>query len=465
MAIFCPDELRIWSDGDWNCRSSEVSVTGFCQDTRRLGAGQMFVALKTGKRDGHDFLDAAKDRGASSALVERWVESSDLPQLKVGDCGEAFLNIGREHRQRFKGTVIGITGTCGKTSTKDALRLLLDPEVCHATSGNFNNLIGVPLTLLEIDAKRHCRAVIEAGINEVGEMTKLASAIAPDIAVVTMVGPGHLAGLKSVETVAREKALLCERAGRDVVTVLPESCLQHEAFANLEGKRLVLRRGSPEQDPDEGTIIFDASTETNQTGNAASLRLRRRGYPVASFSIPILSPGMTANLALALATALEIGVETEDARERLKLHRPSAMRGHQLDSGDRSYYVDCYNANPASMADALSFFHRLENEKPRLYVIGGMEELGLESEQLHRELGSSLPLRPEDRVLLIGDSAEAVGEGIGQSDQVEYFAAAEQAREHVDSFSGAVFLKGSREHRLEILVPGFGEDESNEDKC
>ncbi len=409
MAIFCPDDLRTWTGGDWNCRDLKVSVTGFCQDTRRLGSGDMFVALKTGKRDGHDFLDAAKDRGASSALVESWVESSDLPQLKVADCGEAFLRMGREHRLRFKGKVIGVTGTCGKTSTKDALRLLLDPDICHATSGNFNNLIGVPLTLLKIDGKRHRRAVIEAGINEVGEMTKLASAIAPDVAVITMIGPGHLEGLGSVETVAREKALLCEGAAREVVTVLPESCLQHEAFANLRGKRLVLRRGSLEREPDEGTIIFDASTGTNQTGDAASLWLRRRGYPVASFPIPVLSPGMTVNLALALATALEIGIGEEDACERLKRHRPASMRGQQLDSGDRSYYVDCYNANPASMADALSFFHRLETDKPRLYVIGGMEELGKESDRLHRELGQSLPLRTEDRVVLIGESARSVG--------------------------------------------------------
>ncbi|MFP6900028.1 MAG: Mur ligase family protein, partial [Opitutales bacterium] len=309
LMFFCPDDLRTWTDGSWNEREITDPVTGFSQDTRRLNPGDMFVALATERRDGHDFLDAAEERGASAALVERWVESNGLPQLKVADCGEAFLQMGREHRLRFDGKVIGVSGTCGKTSTKDALRLLLDPEICHATSGNLNNLIGVPLSLLEIDSDRHQRAVIEAGINQVGEMTRLASAIVPDVAVITMVGPGHLEGLDSVSTVAREKARLFEETDREVVTVFPESCLKYESFASFQGKRLVLRRDCVQREPEEGTIFFDASTETNQTGDTASLRLRRRGYPVASFPVPVQSPGMTANLALALATALEIGIE------------------------------------------------------------------------------------------------------------------------------------------------------------
>ena len=122
MAIFCPENLRQWTGGSWNHRDFGSSVSGFCQDTRRLRSGDMFVALRTEKRDGHDYLDAAKKKGASAALVERWMEGSDLPQLKVINCGEAFLGMGRAHRACFEGKVIGVTGTCGKTSTKDALR-------------------------------------------------------------------------------------------------------------------------------------------------------------------------------------------------------------------------------------------------------------------------------------------------------------------------------------------------------
>ena len=98
MPVFCPEDIRAWTDGSWNHRDFRSSVSGFSQDTRRLNPGEMFVALRTENRDGHDFLDAAKERGASAALVEHWVESSDLPQLKVSHCGEAFLRMGRGHR-------------------------------------------------------------------------------------------------------------------------------------------------------------------------------------------------------------------------------------------------------------------------------------------------------------------------------------------------------------------------------
>ena len=178
-----------------------------------------------------------------------------------------------------------------------------------------------------------------------------------------------------------------------------------------------------------------------------------------------VSSGMTANLALALATALEIGIEEEDARERLQRQRLPSMRGQRFESGGCFYYVDCYNANPASMADALAFFHRVSSPRPRLYVIGGMEELGPESDQLHRELGQKLPLRAEDRVILIGETARCVGETIDVPEQVEFYDQAENARASVASFVGAIFLKGSREHCLETLAPGLDEDELNEKKC
>tara|TARA_Y100000588_G_scaffold127222_1_gene139452 strand:+ start:6285 stop:7682 length:1398 start_codon:yes stop_codon:yes gene_type:complete len=465
MAIFCPQDLKNWTGGSWNRDGGVVGINGFSQDSRRLRSGNMFVALNTEKQDGHDYLCHAKEKGASSALVERWIDSSDLPQLKVADCEEAFLSMGRGHRLRFRGQVIGISGTCGKTSTKDTLQLLLDSRTCHATSGNFNNLIGVPLTLLQLDLDNHKHAVVEAGINQVGEMRRLASAIVPDLAVITMIGPGHLEGLGSVEKVALEKARLFEDSKTEVIAVFPESCLEHEPFAGFRGKKLVLRRDSVEKEPDEGMIIFDASTETDQTGDTASLRLRRRGYPVAHFPIPVLSPGMTVNLALAVATALEIGVDEEDARQRLASQSPSFLRGQRLELGERTFFVDCYNANPASMADSLSFFHRFSGMKPRLYVIGGMEELGSDSERFHRELGQSLPLRSDDRLVLVGESARPVQDGMDDLDRVDFFNSVEEARSLVDEFEGAVFLKGSREHRLELLVPAVGEDHSNERQC
>src|SRR5260370_815073 len=172
MPAFSPDKRATWTGGSWT-RIPGGSVTGFNQDTRTLSAGQVFVALRTDRRDGHDFLPDAQQGGAVAALVGRKVTGTTLPQLVTADPLGAFQRIARQHRREYLGTVVGVTGSVGKTSTKDLLALLLggSPDVL-ATEGNLNNYIGVPLTLTRLDAA-HRAAVIEAGISLPGEMAGL----------------------------------------------------------------------------------------------------------------------------------------------------------------------------------------------------------------------------------------------------------------------------------------------------
>ena len=169
MPAYAPEKLATWTGGSWT-RIPGGPLTGFNQDTRTLRAGQVFVALKTDRRDGHDFLEDARKAGAAAALTAREVPGISLPQLVTADPLAAFQRIAREHRREFHGTVVGVTGSVGKTSTKDLLALLLGgaPDVL-ATEGNLNNFIGVPLTLTKLEAA-HRAAVIEAGISVRGEM-------------------------------------------------------------------------------------------------------------------------------------------------------------------------------------------------------------------------------------------------------------------------------------------------------
>src|SRR5258708_4312976 len=179
MPTFAAEKLATWTGGSWD-RLPGGAIEGFNQDTRTLNAGQVFVALKTGKRDGHDFLGEAQTRGATAALVGRAVSDATLPQLVVADPLAAFQRIAREHRREFHGPVVGVTGSVGKTSTKDLLALLLggSPDVL-ATEGNLNNHIGVPLTLTRLEPAVHRAAVVEAGISEPGEMAVRARGIDP----------------------------------------------------------------------------------------------------------------------------------------------------------------------------------------------------------------------------------------------------------------------------------------------
>lgn len=447
MPVFAPASLATAASGRWTREPSAFSpVTGFTMDSRQLAPGQCFVALKTGKRDGHAFLPAALAAGAAAALVSTPDPSLGLPQLVVEDPLVAFQQIAAAHRRAFPGPVVGVSGSAGKTSTKELLALLLSaaPGDVLATSGNLNNRLGVPLTLTRLDPATQKFAVIEAGIGGPGEMSVLARMIEPDHAIITLVGPAHLEALGSLENVAREKSILAAAVRGQGFRLFPASCLDHAAFRELPPTRLPL---TPE--------ITHGVTETR-----IRFSLPPAGDPKAEvhdFTCRRVSDGMASNAALALAAALQLGVSPRDAQARLASWQPAALRGELCqDHAGRWLYVDCYNANPASMHDALAAFAGMAPEaQPRLYLIGGMEELGADSVSYHRRLGEALAatLRPQDRALVIAAPAAAEAVVGGASDDRIVLApdlAAMRAR--FETHQGAVFIKGSRRYQLESLL-------------
>ena len=234
MPEFSPEQLQVWTAGRWH-GGVPARVTGWSNDTRALKPGDAFVALKTASRDGHDFLDDAAARGAGCALVAREVAGAPIPQLVVGDPLESLQRVAAIWREKFRGPVYGVTGSVGKTSTKDLLRRILGPDTTHATHANLNNLLGVPLTLLGLDPATHAAAVIEAGMSEPGELERSAWILRPDIAVVTNVQPAHLAGLGSMEAVAREKSALCRRPRRAVLRCSRRTASRTTPFGGCSG--------------------------------------------------------------------------------------------------------------------------------------------------------------------------------------------------------------------------------------
>ncbi len=449
MPTFAADKLATWTGGTW-APFPGTAITGFNQDTRTLSAGQAFVALKTDKRDGHDFLGEARARGAAAALVGRRVEGEALPQLVVADPLAAFQRIAREHRREFHGTVVGVTGSVGKTSTKDLLAALLGgPPAVLATEGNLNNHIGVPLTLTRLDVTHASAAVVEAGISGPGEMAPLADMIDPDHAIVTLVAAAHLAQLGTLEGVAAEKAALLQAVRPGGLQVFPVSCWAHPVFQRLE-RALVL---VPEN---EGMVRVTAPTRKfNVFHRPDRTEIRFEGRR--TFVARRVSGGMAQNAALALALASELGVADVDLQARLESWQPSKWRGELRRSGEASVYCDFYNANPASMADAIDTFNATVGaDLPRLYVIGCMEELGAAAAEYHRQLGRTLHLRRGDRLFALGDQAGALREGLLENGndpaQVEVITGLAPVRERLAGFAGAVFLKGSRRYRLETIL-------------
>lgn len=458
MPRFDSQRLARWTGGNWSAQP-RGEITGFATDTRTIGAGQAFVALKTDRRDGHEFLGDAFAAGAPAAIVDRHRDNVAVPQLCVTDPLEALQTIGREHRRASRAHVIGVTGSAGKTSTKNLLALLLGggPDVI-ATGGNLNNFIGVPLTLARIEPESTRFAVVEAGISERGEMRGLARMIQPDSGVVTLVGPAHLERIGSLEAIADEKADLLRHVPSSGVVAFPHQAWTHEPFRRLEAQAIVaMPAGATAPDSAERArfVPFFLEHEGPHTrillcGTSGTRRFR----------MSRVSGGMGQNAALAILIASELGVGDDAIRSRLEGWQPAALRGEVRTVGGRLVYLDCYNANPASMRDAIDAFNSLASSRsagaPRLYVLGCMEELGPESARYHREFGRWMRIGAGDRVIAIGSQARELAAAIGESGSgsVKIAMDVEAIREDVASFDGPVFVKGSRRYKLESLFPG-----------
>ncbi len=445
MGGFDSEELAEWSGGEWLDSQPSGLIKGFAYDTRQLKKGDLFVAFKTDRRNGHDFLADAKAKGAAAALVQECRECPGLPLLRVEDTLQAFHSIAHRFRDTWSFPVIGITGSCGKTTTKDLLYQLLGgaPSV-QATRGNLNNLIGVPTTLLEV-SPTNCRwAIIEAGISEPGEMGRLAETIDPDWVVFTAIGPAHLERLGSVEGVAKEKGLLAggPRAHR---VYLGESCRPYQ-------KALKADAGIAVSEESVGASGWRYRVEAAERGMRLCFDARKEAYRIDG-----KGRGLASNAALAIAVARDLGLSPERVQERLANWKSSGMRGEWKTVGQTRVFLDCYNANPLSMEDALeTFYEQSDSNRNRLYVIGCMGELGPESAKWHQELGRRLQLGPGDRAFVIGDESNSILEGIQESEtmegRVELLASLESLRPSLAEHEGDVFVKGSRKYQLEKVM-------------
>ena len=410
----------------------------------------MFVAIKSHTRDGHDFVGEAKEQGATAALVSKLQPQVDLPQLVVADTEKALRELAIQQRIEFSGTAIGITGSCGKTSTKEMLALLLGDGTLK-TYGNFNNHLGVPLTLLRLRPD-HKQAVVEVGMNAPGEIASLARILQPNYSIITTVAPVHLEGVRSLQGVAEEKSELVKATKK--LSVLPVECFRFPAFASLKTPCLIVGKPEPGREYPASSRFIDFSFDQNP--DSTDIVLRPKGGSVLSFTVGRTSNGMARNLVLSLALCLELGLDTHTLQSRLDEWQPSDMRCERDKLGELDLFIDCYNANPASMRDSLEYFNSTTPvETPRYYVIGGMKELGEYTEEYHRELGRSFKLRSNDRLYLTGDEVDGFLSGFRaagrEEEHVKVFKDPMEVVKELRHLEGAVFLKGSRSYALETI--------------
>lgn len=418
-----------------------------CWDSRLIKPGNVFVALKTSSNDGHNYVKEAQDKGATMAIVEALQPELNIPQCLVKCTWAALRDIAASYRDLFDGPIIGITGSCGKTSTKDLLALLLGEGV-HKTIETENNLLGVPKTLLEIDLKKTKYVIVECGTNEEGEMQKISECLKPNHAIITNIEPVHLEGLKSLQNIANEKAFLFRNTMPDGVRLLPESCLKY-SYYNIN-KNNFYWISDKKNDVLKNSIVYEI-----KAGEDGNVKLKVGG--IGEYEVERKSEGMMRNVVLAISMAYILGITEEEIQERLKRWKASELRGEIIERNRGVIFSDCYNSNPVALLDSQKYYkERFGRYEKHLYVLGCMGELGEESAKMHYETGSKLILNQNDKVIIQGDHGEKIKEGI-MSQSVGCEVLVESNRENIkkmiNEFEGGVFVKGSKRYRLWELLP------------
>ncbi|MBC8141128.1 MAG: UDP-N-acetylmuramoyl-tripeptide--D-alanyl-D-alanine ligase [Armatimonadetes bacterium] len=444
--------------------SGEETVSFVSTDTRTIKPGSLFVALVGETHDGHNFLQAAADAGATAFMLNRTLKDGEpkLPHVVVPDTLHALGDIARLLRDEFTGAVVGVTGSVGKTTTKELIAAILGTtfNVCK-TVGNHNNEIGVPQTIFDLEPT-HTALVVEMGMRGVGEIRRLCEIAAPTIGVVTGIGTSHIERLGSREAIAEAKGELLEMLPPDGVAIFPaDDPYANDLARKFAGRKLMVRVLPPE--PPARAEGYVAASEVSAQDNGYRFTVHT-ATETQKFFLP--SPGEfnVKNTLLAVAVGDVLGVPLDDASRAVNKWKAPAMRLEVLTSPTGvTILSDAYNAAPDSMVGALKTLRdaKVGANGKRIAVLGEMRELGAFADEGHLLVGRAVAglAKPDMLALVGGDNAHkmaagAIAEGFSP-DNIHYFEGADTAAPalaFVVQPGDAVLVKGSRAMALELVV-------------
>lgn len=372
------EQVAKWLDVRTNLKG--IEITGVSINTRTLQKGDLFVPFRGEKVNGHKYVRQAIEAGAAAALWQRDEPSppEDLPLLIVDDCQKALQEMARAYRDELSTTVIGITGSNGKTSTKDLVASVLKPYFkVQKTQGNFNNELGLPLTILSLDEDTKF-AVLEMGMSGFGQIEFLSELARPDYAVITNIGEAHMQDLGSREGIARAKFEIT--AG-----------LETHGKLFYDGDEPLLKP-FVENFPQAVSFGFDDNNELTVTDIRATesgSTFMVSGIIDATFTIPVLGEHQVKNTLSAILIALEAGLTEEDIRRSLKDAALTDMRMQMIHAkGGATFINDAYNAAPSSMKAALNFIRETTMKEEKWVVLGDMLELGEKERDYHESIAN-----------------------------------------------------------------------------
>jgi UDP-N-acetylmuramoyl-tripeptide--D-alanyl-D-alanine ligase len=404
-------------------------------DSRSIKKGDIFFALKGDNFDGNNFVFQAIEQGASLVVC-------DNKQIEKGDkillCENSLTmlqNLATYHRKQLKTTIIGISGTNGKTTTKELIQVVLSKKFkTLATKGNLNNHIGVPLTLLSIPCDTEI-AIVEMGANHVGEIGFLCDIAMPDLAILTNIGTAHIEGFGSRENIIKTKKELFD-------FVKNNSCEKSHIFVNADDNAL----------KDE-TFSKKTTYSLNTKADISAKACCENGYAQIIYKDNLIASNLVGaynayNILAALTIGLHFGVELEQIKKAIEEYTPSNNRSQILKTNNNTLILDCYNANPSSCTSSIESFANMEANHKMVFM-GAMKELGEVSIQEHKRVFDLLQSKGFERIVLIGEEYRSVLEG-----KVEWYANSEEFKENLIENKieeATILIKGSRSTKMEVL--------------
>jgi len=443
-------ESRLIGPGSVVCGLGS-SFTGVSTDSRTTKAGDCFFAIGGENFDGHDYVADAFAKGAACAVVSKEVDGEKFTGkclLKVDDTIKALGDFAGEYRRQVGFKVVAITGSVGKTTTRQiAYQALSRRFRVFQAPKNFNNSIGLPLTLLGTGAEDQI-VIAELGTNHPGEIAYLTGIAAPDIAVVTNVHPAHLEGFGDLQTIIQEKLSISEGLPSDGILIVNADLDQLVEACRVKRAEFVTFGESDGSDYQARNITSDGSTS----------RFTIDGTEV---YLPLAGPGNVENALAAWAVCSQLGLAIDDFAQAVKTLSPASMRAELLKIGTLTVLNDCYNANPASMENALHILCDLNSDGKRrlLFICGDMAELGQQAKRLHAGLGTSIAQAKVQLLLTIGKFAKIAAEAAKTSAeynlQIKCFedtlSACNNLHEFIKDYD-IILVKGSRTAGLEMAV-------------
>lgn len=425
---------------------AQATLADVCTDTRKIQPGSLFVCLRGERFDGHSFASQAAQLGAAALLVDHPVDA-DVPQLVVTDTGKALLQLAGWYRRRFQLPVVGLTGSVGKTTTKEFIALVLGAKYnTLKTQGNLNNEIGVPQMLFRLEDS-HTAAVIEMGMNHFGEISRLTRAVAPTVGLITNIGVSHIENLGSRAGILQAKLEILEGMAPDAPLIVN---MDNDMLRTVKlGDRPLLTFAIDDQSAD-----FTA-TDIAEQGSTTTFTVHHSAFtqPV---TIPTVGIHNVYNALAAMAVGYVTGVDPAAAASALANYVPAGMRQKLVQVGGVQVIEDCYNASPDSMRAALQTLGKLPVRR-RYAVLGAMLELGDYAKEAHTQVGKMAAENGIDGVLAYGADAAYIVEAAKQAglENARLFdtkeALAQSLAQQVQPGDGVLF-KGSRGMHLEDVM-------------